>query len=159
MVKNIIITSPPLHGGSLCIQQFCDILHKGNHSIVVEYRIVQNIWGPKLSRLGHHVSIHGKLSHLHQNNIHKCQNTLKFMGNIHSSSKNHENRKSFDPQTFCTILYITLCVLMMPKANVVLMDLINIVSLYGADLSTTCRFTLAGCDLGSQSSNVLWVFS
>ena len=37
--------------------------------------MVQNIRGPKLLQLGHHVSICRKLSRLHQNNIHKCQNT------------------------------------------------------------------------------------
>ena len=34
----------------------------------------------KTLQLGHLVSIRGKISCLHQNNIHKCQSTLKFAG-------------------------------------------------------------------------------
>ena len=40
------------------------------------YIVVQNIRGPKLSWLGQHVSIHRKTFAI---NVHKCQNTLKFM--------------------------------------------------------------------------------
>ena len=44
------------------------------------YRVVQNFWGTKLSRLGQHVNICKKLLHLYRNDVHKCQNTLKFVG-------------------------------------------------------------------------------
>ena len=73
------------------------------HTIPICYRIVQSFRGTKLSHLGHHVSIHGKLSRLHLNNVHECCNTLKFTENSLCSSKNHANCKSCGPQTFCTI--------------------------------------------------------
>ena len=48
-----------------------------------------------------------KLSGLHQNNIQKCQNALKFTEKHSGFKQNHENHKSFGPRAFCTIQYPT----------------------------------------------------
>ena len=73
---------------------------EGNHYTTVY--MVENFWRTKLSQLGHRVSIHGKLLRLHQNNDHKCQNSLKF-AEKHSRSK----QKPRNPQKFCpsNVLY------------------------------------------------------
>ena len=56
------------------------------YTLCMNVLYLKNVQDPKHSRLGHYVSICGNTLAFAANNVHKCQNTLKFVGK-HSQIK------------------------------------------------------------------------
>ena len=76
------------------------------HTIASYHNIVQNAWGPKLSRLGHHVSICRKIFMFASKQCPQVPKHFEICGKVFAVQvKTSKTIKSFGPQMFCTIHY------------------------------------------------------